>query len=170
MTLRNEEPHVNKCFPRIRGDVPVQLVVLPAQCWFSPHTRGCSPGVSCAFNSSRVFPAYAGMFPTPLGGAPPATCFPRIRGDVPFCCCVLRHSLAFSPHTRGCSHQNLTHTSESSVFPAYAGMFRPRWRLSSHRWSFPRIRGDVPSASLIESSVTRFSPHTRGCSVFHRPR
>ena len=22
MTFRNEEPHVNKCFPRIRGDVP----------------------------------------------------------------------------------------------------------------------------------------------------
>ena len=23
MTLRNEEPHVNKRFPRVRGDVPI---------------------------------------------------------------------------------------------------------------------------------------------------
>ena len=25
MTFRNEEPHVNKCFPRMRGDVPNAL-------------------------------------------------------------------------------------------------------------------------------------------------
>ena len=42
MTFRNEEPHVNKCFPRIRGDVPVFLGYQEWPGWFSPHTRGCS--------------------------------------------------------------------------------------------------------------------------------
>ena len=42
MTFRNEEPHVNKCFPRIRGDVPYTHRHNPRQPKFSPHTRGCS--------------------------------------------------------------------------------------------------------------------------------
>ena len=43
MTFRNEEPHVNKCFPRIRGDVPQLAEKELALDSFSPHTRGCSP-------------------------------------------------------------------------------------------------------------------------------
>ena len=29
-------------FPRMRGDVPVVLVLLLSLSWFSPHARGCS--------------------------------------------------------------------------------------------------------------------------------
>ena len=62
MTFRNEEPHVNKCFPRIRGDVPTSSLGSSSRRSFSPHTRGCS----CCYNHVRegrsVFPAYAGMF------------------------------------------------------------------------------------------------------------
>ena len=42
MTFRNEEPHVNKCFPRIRGDVPAMGWTRERAEEFSPHTRGCS--------------------------------------------------------------------------------------------------------------------------------
>ena len=42
MTFRNEEPHVNKCFPRIRGDVPGLAQETHTTSKFSPHTRGCS--------------------------------------------------------------------------------------------------------------------------------
>ena len=42
MTFRNEEPHVNKCFPRVRGDVPF--------------------GLFFGGSDEVVFPACAGMF------------------------------------------------------------------------------------------------------------
>ena len=42
MTLRNEEPHVNKRFPRVRGDVPAASVVVGILRMFSPRARGCS--------------------------------------------------------------------------------------------------------------------------------
>ena len=54
-----------------------------------------------------------------------------------------------------------------SVFPAYAGMFRI---LPCRPWtliSFPRIRGDVPLSKKLSTSSYRFSPHTRGCSLWH---
>ena len=63
MTLRNEEPHVNKCFPRIRGDVPLPVVAGSAYGGFSPHTRGCSLNQEVKPHAAPVFPAYAGMFP-----------------------------------------------------------------------------------------------------------
>ena len=63
MTLRNEKPHVNKCFPRIRGDVPLPSGLMRLILMFSPHTRGCSLGQYMAQVGIPVFPAYAGMFP-----------------------------------------------------------------------------------------------------------
>ena len=51
MAIRNEEPHVNKCFPRARGDVPAAL-------GYTPDTL-------------VVFPAHAGMFRPIIGLLPP---------------------------------------------------------------------------------------------------
>ena len=42
MTPRNEEPHVNKCFPRVRGDVPLAVFPVDDFVEFSPRARGCS--------------------------------------------------------------------------------------------------------------------------------
>ena len=42
MTLRNEEPHVNKRFPRVRGDVPIISRQTEQFGQFSPRARGCS--------------------------------------------------------------------------------------------------------------------------------
>ena len=44
MTFRNEEPHVNKCFPRVRGDVPDAAKYAMSTIQFSPRARGCSGG------------------------------------------------------------------------------------------------------------------------------
>ena len=70
-------------FPRIRGDVPVQVVRRHAERLFSPHTRGCSGLKRKLPYFDAVFPAYAGMFRKEKSGTPPLTRFPRIRGDVP---------------------------------------------------------------------------------------
>ena len=65
MAIRNEEPHVNKCFPRARGDVPSTSLGSTASRPFSPRTRGCSATVDEAKADTHVFPAHAGMFRGP---------------------------------------------------------------------------------------------------------
>gem|GEM_PF-3938961 len=62
MTFRNEEPHVNKCFPRVRGDVPGSIQLAGAAQMFSPRARGCSQLQVQAAHLIPVFPACAGMF------------------------------------------------------------------------------------------------------------
>ena len=112
-----------------------------------------------------VFPAYAGMFLRigPLVGI--GAGFPRIRGDVPSYICLSASSLAFSPHTRGCSGQAGKGHAGFAVFPAYAGMFRCSCIYPSRPLSFPRIRGDVPIQACRKRGKREFSPHTRGCSA-----
>ena len=59
---------VYKGFSRIRGDVPLTYALQEVRRWFSPHTRGCSGLRPGRHPAPRVFPAYAGMFPTPDWG------------------------------------------------------------------------------------------------------
>ena len=71
------------CFPRIRGDVPIDEELQKDGMTFSPHTRGCSDIAAIAAKVTEVFPAYAGMFQGRLRLCLLMTGFPRIRGDVP---------------------------------------------------------------------------------------
>ena len=84
MAIRNEEPHVNKCFPRARGDVPHCVRVRYRTCVFSPRTRGCSASLLMLSIPRLVFPAHAGMFREKNKKKILTSCFPRARGDVPF--------------------------------------------------------------------------------------
>ena len=70
-------------FPRIRGDVPVQIMGNTGETPFSPHTRGCSADILVSGSYFHVFPAYAGMFRYTYGICEFGGGFPRIRGDVP---------------------------------------------------------------------------------------
>ena len=133
------------CFPRIRGDVPLASAPTNQYTSFSPHTRGCSFIIIAITPDDAVFPAYAGMFLTTRLWRRRPVGFPRIRGDVP-----VRH-WGF----RECRQ----------VFPAYAGMFLSPFGKTLVSDSFPRIRGDVPMLRLRLCVLSRFSPHTRGCSL-----
>ena len=164
MTFRNEEPHVNKCFPRIRGDVPGIISKREKTKRFSPHTRGCSGFYQGFQQKLSVFPAYAGMFLAHRISFPNQARFPRIRGDVPASIGKTMHTHRFSPHTRGCSAPQQPHRQENKVFPAYAGMFLLTPSTDANRYGFPRIRGDVPVYHYGIQSPEGFSPHTRGCS------
>ena len=146
--FRRAPPETNyaRCFPRIRGDVPVMNWLDEKVSAFSPHTRGCSFAQTTGSPLRSVFPAYAGMFraaAATLSGQP-----------------------GFSPHTRGCSHEFGPFAGGDHVFPAYAGMFRRRHRDHTGGGGFPRIRGDVPLSRTASYTALMFSPHTRGCSVF----
>ena len=94
------------CFPRIRGDVPINCVSSALCMVFSPHTRGCSYASSGATTALIVFPAYAGMFRSAFPPSRVVSGFPRIRGDVPHGSVTATRSTKFSPHTRGCSFSN----------------------------------------------------------------
>ena len=72
--------------------------------------------------------------------------------------------MRFSPHTRGCSEVKDLLRDQLVVFPAYAGMFLSSPGTPQPVSSFPRIRGDVPILAHNQTSITPFSPHTRGCS------
>ena len=69
-------------FPRIRGDVPLQLPGQGAVLPFSPHTRGYSCECSTSGAGGAVFPACAGMFLVATAVTTLRQCFPRVRGDV----------------------------------------------------------------------------------------
>ena len=123
MTLRNEEPHVNKRFPRVRGDVPIIWWRAIIHHGFSPRARGCSHHRPRKRGKQRVFPACAGMFLTCDYIAHTIYGFPRVRGDVPFCVRNNHQPRQFSPRARGCSISGHFHNFHIEVFPACAGMF-----------------------------------------------
>ena len=116
--------HPPRCFPRVRGDVPMRIGPCDVGDAFSPRTRGCS--YRCGFGrfDEPVFPACAGMFPTGTPPGTPATRFPRVRGDVPEWTGVKKGGRRFSPRARGCSPQGGELLTIEPVFPACAGMFR----------------------------------------------
>ena len=71
------------CFPRTRGDVPIQEGDLWDIQAFPPHTRGCTRCLYMLPKSPRVSPAHAGMYRLLEEGSRSYWCFPRTRGDVP---------------------------------------------------------------------------------------
>ena len=169
-------------FPRIRGDIPVNVPRQEQVAQFSPRARGCSswPQPSPPFGS--VFPACAGMFCQYGYSTCCSRCFPRVRGDVPLVFRGERLLVWFSPHTRGCSLSKPIGRVSKAVFPAYAGMFPapgnhsnpggcfPRMHAGMfHGWclrcarqrGFPCIRGDVPIIDVIKTAFGWF-PRIRG--------
>ena len=150
-------------FPRVCGDVPSGSSLQSGAVKFSPRMRGCSQLHRPIPRSHHVFPAYAGMFPRLSFKPIWVGSFPRIRGDVPTRGFTEAARAAFSPHTRGCSEEDLEQAQCHLVFPAYARMF-PTWATTTGTWKgFPRIRGDVSMFERHGLELAVFSPHTRGC-------
>ena len=136
---------VARCFPRVRGDVPLIGPLLDLVVEFSPRARGCSesflfldighggfprvrgdvpniwPGCTLVY---PVFPACAGMFRKPRCFLFDRAGFPRVRGDVPVPAATIRGPNWFSPRARGCSSGGTNGVQIGGVFPACAGMFR----------------------------------------------
>ena len=95
---------VARCFPRVRGDVPLIGPLLDLVVEFSPRARGCSEDDQMLLTMVDVFPACAGMFRPFWSRSVNRRRFPRVRGDVPSRSCFLILVMV--------------------VFPACAGMFR----------------------------------------------
>ena len=68
-----------------------------------------------------------------------------MRGDVPFL--------------------NTVALGDQGVFPACAGMFRPKASNTCPQSCFPRVRGDVPPKPPAMCNMWKFSPRAGGCSA-----
>ena len=156
--------HPHSRVPRIRGGVPPIDCLLDAVYKCSPHTRGCSCGRADGHKLRQVFPAYAGVFLVSYLEFASKRCVPRIRGGVPSFIVAAVAVCRCSPHTRGCSQRNRCNQKQQHVFPAYAGVFLPRYFLVAIFRCVPRIRGGVPIRALFSWYSASCSPHTRGCS------
>ena len=144
--FRRESPPLGrqKCFPRVRGDVPAGGTREQWRELFSPRARGCSDRKDTIMFEQIVFPACAGMFRHGRISNSSCCCFPRVRGDVPSSNNPNILRATFSPRARGCSVQVFAYENWLAVFPACAGMFLLRRQRCANRRSFPRVRGDVP--------------------------
>ena len=129
----------------------------------SPHTRGCFSECSRSNHNQKIFPAYAGVFPSTSKCPAKTANLPRIRGGVSNLAKELFVAYESSPHTRGCFCSSRLNLQYSFIFPAYAGVFLRRAVRSRYCLHLPRIRGGV-SLILKTSPIQPISsPHTRGC-------
>ena len=123
---RNHRMGFMVSFPRVCGDVPNIARINFDRFTFSPRMRGCSDTGKITKIIIKVFPAYAGMFRARRWPESPCGGFPRVCGDVPLIKQHVPRLVQFSLRMRGCSGKGYVRAHARGVFPAYAGMFRPR--------------------------------------------
>ena len=135
-------------FPRVCGDVSTICSVHGLATRFSPRMRGCFRPQMESCLTTRVFPAYAGMFPSIFPDKPHCRRFPRVCGDVSERFVFRLLDRMFSPRMRGCFPADQLRRALHIVFPAYAGMFLGRPCPDRLKPGFPRVCGDVSAASM----------------------
>ncbi len=111
-----------------------------------------------------MVPAHAGVVPGWSRTKRTETCGPRARGGGPVQSRLTGLAGRWSPRTRGWSRVGPPVDRGPSVVPAHAGVVPARsgGRPGSSRG--PRARGGGPGGPLAASSVTKWSPRTRGWS------
>ena len=90
---------------------------------------------------------------------------PRIRGDGPSLVELIKGALEFSPYSRGWSGRRLMYPSPAPILPVFAGMVPEPPIFDFMDENSPRIRGDGPNRSNLDSSGRGFSPYSRGWSL-----
>ena len=114
------------CFPRTRGDVPMDEAPSLVVTLLPPHTRGCTHRTAQLIEAPLASPAHAGMYLgqrlCPIG----QRCFPRTRGDVPYGVDTDRGVIVLPPHTRGCTFSSYSLYGSPMASPAHAGMYPVR--------------------------------------------
>ena len=133
----------------------------------SPRERGCSLIVHNPASSMTVFPARAGLFPTPPARCAPPRGLPRASGAVPARAAPDRQRPESSPRERGCSRAGLVNLCGIRVFPARAGLFPARWASAPGQSGLPRASGAVPLWARLDCVEAESSPRERGCSHPH---
>ncbi len=146
----------------MRGDRPE---LLPSKGWyyvFTPHARGSTMPKDKEQAVAKVYPACAGIDPTPQRARFCAGRLPRMRGDRPGSSWSAEWDGGFTPHARGSTVDWEFAVWNGAVYPACAGI-DPEigWRGCVVR-SLPRMRGDRPGHETHILPYSTFTPHARG--------
>ena len=157
-------PRTGACFPRTRGDVPLEGNQGRHGHLLPPHTRGCTPAARRIAWTRPASPAHAGMYRSRVWAARVGARFPRTRGDVPRWYWIVGGQKPLPPHTRGCTPRTRRDGAGAAASPAHAGMYHPLSPCVFVPSGFPRTRGDVPVVRGVVRGVVRLPPHTRGCT------
>ncbi len=148
--------------PRTRGDGPSAPDVTVTMTPCSPHARGWTDHIHKIESRLAVFPARAGMDRRGPELGAMACGVPRTRGDGPALNALSSWAGVCSPHARGWTVYSWPIQRPGYVFPARAGMDRPRGSPPRPSPSVPRTRGDGPVTSSGEDPCHTCSPHARG--------
>ena len=100
---KGQQYFVNKSVPRTCGDGPRRPVQRQLHLFCSPHLRGWSLSRPRIAPKRILFPAPAGMVPTPVISSIATYTVPRTCGDGPSTCPNVMSSPRCSPHLRGWS-------------------------------------------------------------------
>ncbi len=156
--------------PRASGDGPPMARSTRPVPACSPRERGWSVGGRVASGAADVFPARAGMVPSPCRQPRVPSRVPRASGDGPTSNVSSTSGARCSPRERGWSVADRAGGGRSGVFPARAGMVPsaalPAWRPPG----VPRASGDGPRPRRRRRTPAKCSPRERGWSPPARRR
>ncbi len=151
--------------PRMRGDRPDIVTPETDVQKFTPHARGSTWSLRPICKDAGVYPACAGIDPTTTRIMGQHEGLPRMRGDRPPIFIYFLEFSLFTPHARGSTSASRAHPASSRVYPACAGIdpvIRPK---PKKPLCLPRMRGDRPPTSALDSARHPFTPHARGSTI-----
>ena len=149
-------------FPRARGDRPADADRRKLQRLLTPRSRGSTPARSRKNLKYPASPALAGIDPAGRAAVPPASRFPRARGDRPASGNFAGGYEALPPRSRGSTRKPASQKTKNAASPALAGIDPSAPQRASPSWCFPRARGDRPLASGRRAVVEQLPPRSRG--------
>jgi len=149
----------------MRGDRPGWYIHLAEAIAFTPHARGSTRRYGRHGSGWYVYPACAGIDQIDVPSQPLFGRLPRMRGDRPPRLSLSLIVISFTPHARGSTFNALPPSARKSVYPACAGIDRPRVYGEVGCWSLPRMRGDRPQPTSTITGIFLFTPHARGSTV-----
>ena len=162
-------PHIDrsktfkKSLPRSCGGVSTDFVLKMAAEESSPLMRGCFSLDVRQRSGPGVFPAHAGVFPQVPYPRAVRSSLPRSCGGVSKGGSQKTYLPKSSPLMRGCFYRGDVKLLLDRVFPAHAGVFRPRCSPLCTTSSLPRSCGGVSGEIRHCSPGSWSSPLMRGC-------
>ena len=146
----------------MRGDRPHLFFRRSNTRSFTPHARGSTLDTRYVLSWSHVYPACAGIDHSSLKSGTYTSRLPRMRGDRPLEEMLCFWGCVFTPHARGSTIGGVSDIVAVPVYPACAGIDRPRPGASGCAAGLPRMRGDRPRNMSVTVGGITFTPHARG--------
>ncbi len=150
--------------PRACGDAPPWVARIADADGCSPRMRGCTVVGVSGVAVPMLFPAHAGMHRVQPPRQLEVRSVPRACGDAPPRGVLTGLPLRCSPRMRGCTGGDRRRARDSHLFPAHAGMHRPRRCPCRCGLTVPRACGDAPRCLDALDQARACSPRMRGCT------